>query len=87
VTTAAASTSTPPLPDDLSDVRRKLEQLGAEGRVAEIIELVIELLARMRNSHNALATRLANALRELYGRKSQKVSTEERKSSLLPALT
>jgi transposase len=85
VTTAAASTSTPPLPDDLSQVRRKLEQLGAEGRIAEVIDLVIELLARMRDSHNALASRLANALRELYGRKSQKVSTEEL-SSLLAVL-
>jgi transposase len=65
------------LADDLVAVRRKLEQLGAEGRTDELIELVIELLARMRASHNALATRLANALRELYGRKSQKVSTAE----------
>lgn len=74
---ATESTATRPLPDDLRDVRRKLEQLGAEGRVDELIEIVVDLLARMRDSHNALATRLANALRELYGRKSQKVSTED----------
>jgi transposase len=74
---STASSATRPLPDDLRDVRRKLEQLGAEGRVTEIIEIVIDLLARMRDSHNALAMRLANALRELYGRKSQKISTEE----------
>jgi transposase len=73
------------LPDDLAAVRRKLEQLGDEGRVDELITLVIELLARMRDSHNALATRLANALRELYGRKSQKVRAEDL-SSLLAAL-
>lgn len=66
-------------------MRHKLEQLGAEGRVSEIIEIVIDLLARMRDSHNALAMRLANALRELYGRRSQKVSTEEI-STLLAAL-
>jgi transposase len=66
-------------------VRHKLEQLAAEGRVDALIELVVELLARMRDSHNALATRLAHALRELYGRKSQKVSREE-VSSLLAVL-
>jgi transposase len=65
------------LPADLGDVRRKLEQLAAEGRVSDLIELVLELLVRMRDSNNALATRLRNALRELYGRKSQKVSTEQ----------
>jgi len=83
VTTQA--TSTTPLPDDLLAVRHKLEQLAAEGRVDALIALVVELLARMRDSHNALATRLANALRELYGRKSQKVGREE-VSSLLAVL-
>jgi transposase len=74
VTTAASTTQ---LPADLSDVRRKLEQLAAEGRISDLIELVVELLVRMRDSNNALATRLRNALRELYGRKSQKVSSEQ----------
>jgi transposase len=65
------------LPADLSDVRRKLEQLAADGRVSDLIDLVVELLVRMRDSNNALTTRLRNALRELYGRKSQKVSSEQ----------
>jgi transposase len=76
-TPSPSTTSTSPLPEDLSDVRRTLEQLVAEGRIATMIEIVIELLARMRDSNNALARRLRNALRELYGSKSQKVSTEE----------
>jgi transposase len=84
-TTGAKAGAKTRLPQDLLDVRRKLEQLGKEGRVDEVIDLVIDLLARMRDSHNALAARLANALRELYGRKSQKVSTEEI-SSLLAEL-
>jgi transposase len=74
VTTAHSPTD---LPADLGDVRRKLEQLAAEGRVSDLIDLVVELLMRMRDSNNALATRLRNALRELYGRKSQKVSSEQ----------
>lgn len=77
--------STRELPDDLRDVRRKLIQLVDQGQLGALIDLVIELLARMRESNNALAKRLANALRELYGQKSQKVSTETL-SSLLAAL-
>jgi transposase len=83
VTTAA--TSTTKLADDLRDVRRKLEQLVTEGRVADLIEMVMELLARMRDTNNALTVRLQNALRELYGKKSQKVS-KETLASLLAAL-
>jgi len=74
VTTTEATTK---LPADLGDVRCKLEQLAAEGRVSDLIDLVLELLVRMRDSNNALATRLRNALRELYGRRSQKVSSEQ----------
>lgn len=77
--------TTTKLPDDLRDVRCKLEELAAEGRTGELIDLVVELLARMRATNNALTVRLQNALRELYGRKSQKVSTETL-SSLLAAL-
>jgi transposase len=76
VTTSA---STPhKLSDDLAAVRRKLEQLGAEGLIA----IVIDLLVRMRDTNNALASRLANALRQLYGAKSQKVSTDDLKKLL-----
>ena len=79
------TTATTELPDDLRDVRRKLEQLAATGRIDDLIELVVELLARMRASNNSLATRLANALRELYGRKSQKID-HETLSNLLHSL-
>lgn len=74
-------TSPPPtpakLPLDLEDVRRKLAQLAAEGRVPELIELVLQLLVQLRDTNNKLSMRLQNALRELYGRKSQKISTEQ----------
>lgn len=65
------------LPADLADVRSKLEQLAAEGRTAELIELVVVLLVQMRDKNTALSTRLSNALRELYGRKSEKISTDQ----------
>lgn len=69
----------PSLPslDDIEAVRRKLEELAAEGRTAELIELVVHLLVELRNTNTAQAARLARALRELYGRKSQKVSAEQ----------
>lgn len=62
---------------DLDDVRRKLEQLAAEDRVSDLIALVMELLVGLRDTNNALTVRLHNALRVLYGRKSQKVSPEQ----------
>ncbi|WP_437314546.1 IS66 family transposase [Sorangium sp. So ce385] len=65
------------LPADLADVRRKLEQLAAEQRVPELIELVLGLLIQLRDKNTALSAKLASALRELYGRKSQKLSTEQ----------
>ncbi|AUX45907.1 uncharacterized protein SOCE26_074080 [Sorangium cellulosum] len=74
------------LPVDIEDVRLKLEQLAAEGRVADLIELVVQLLVGLRDTNTALSVRLANALRELYGRKSQKVSSEQL-SLMLAALS
>ena len=62
---------------DLADVRDKLQAMAREGRVDALIELVIGLLARVKDENTALAARLQSALRALYGRKSEKVSTEE----------
>ena len=63
--------------EDLADIRQKLEQLASEGRTDELIEMVLALLARARETNTALAARLQNALRALYGRKSAKVSAEQ----------
>jgi transposase len=65
------------LPADLADVRRKLEQLAEAGQVVELIDLVLELLIQLRDKNTALTAKLTSALRELYGRKSQKVSSEQ----------
>jgi transposase len=65
------------LPADLADVRRLLEQLAAEGRVDELIEVVVMLLVQMRDKNTALAARLGKALRHLYGRKSEKITSEQ----------
>jgi transposase len=63
--------------EDLADIRRKLEQLASNGRTDELIEIVLALLARARETNTALAVRLQNALRALYGRKSAKVGVDQ----------
>ena len=62
---------------DLDDVRGKLTELAASGRVDELIELVITLLGSAQTSNTALTSRLQNALRALYGRKSEKFSADQ----------
>ena len=74
--TAGPSFSLPSL-TDLQDVRRKLAQLVAEGRTEELLDLVLALLLQLRDTNTALSVRLHNALRALYGRKSEKLSTEQ----------
>ena len=63
--------------DDLSGVKRRLEKLAKEGRDSELIELVLELLMQVRDDNTRLKVRLQNALRALYGRKSEKVSSDQ----------
>lgn len=63
--------------EDLADIRRKLEQLASEGRIDELVEMVLALLVQVRETNTKLSVRLQNALRVLYGRKSAKVSVEQ----------
>jgi len=63
--------------EDLADIRRKLEQLASDGRMDELIEMVLALLVRARETNTQLSVRLQNALRALYGRKSAKISVEQ----------
>lgn len=65
------------LSPDLRGVRRQLEKLAKEGRVDELISQVVELLTQVRDDNTRLRVRLGNALRALYGRKSEKVSSEQ----------
>lgn len=63
--------------DDLKAIRSRLVELAAEGRVDDLIELVIDLLTRVRHDNSALTLRLRNALRLIYDRKSEKISAEQ----------
>jgi hypothetical protein len=58
---------------DLEAVRAYMLQLVQEGRGEEAIELLLDLLGRLREAHSSTAVRLQQALRHLYGRRSEKV--------------
>jgi len=79
MTTTAANTppSLPPVDDDLRDVTAKLRELVEAGRVDEVIELVVMLLAKTRLDNHRLAKRLQAALRQIHGRRSEKVNVNQ----------
>jgi len=59
---------------DLEAVRAYMRQLLEAGRGEEAIELLLGLLGQLREAHSSTAVRLKHALRQLYGRKSEKAS-------------
>lgn len=63
--------------EDLAEVKRLLEQMAGEGRVSELIALVLDLITRVRADNDVLRVRLHAALRSLYGRRSEKVSADQ----------
>jgi len=67
---------------DLADIRAKLQAMAQEGRIDELIAMVMALLLRVKEENTALATRLRKALRTLYGCKSKKISSEDLKEML-----
>lgn len=77
-----SSPSTNSSHDDLADVRAKLQAMAEEGRIDELIALVMALLLGVKEENNALTMRLQKALRALYGRKSEKISKEDLKAML-----
>ena len=73
---AATARSEKPL-EDVEAVRAKLQELAAQGRVDELIDLVLDLLVRVRDDNSKLALQLKAALRQLYGSRSEKVSASQ----------
>ncbi len=62
---------------DLDALRALLVSLLNDGQHDEAVSLVIKLLADMRDHSDALQVRLQTALRQLYGRRSEKTSPEQ----------
>lgn len=63
--------------DDIEALRNKLRALAAEGRFDEAIEILLEMLVRVRDDNTALRVKLHNAIRQIFGRKSEQVSVDQ----------
>ena len=62
---------------DIEGVRAYVLGMLAQGRGAEAIEMLVDLLARLREAHTSTAQRLQEALRQLYGRRSEKTPASQ----------
>lgn len=62
---------------DIDGVAAHLKQLLAEGRNDDVLELVIGLLTQLRDQNNALQLRLMKLLRQQFGRKSERINSEQ----------
>ncbi|MGZ3457157.1 MAG: IS66 family transposase [Archangium sp.] len=63
--------------DNLEAVRAYMRQLLTEGRGEQAIEMLLGLLGRLREEHSSMAVQLKQALRQLYGRRSEKTSASQ----------
>jgi transposase len=70
---AVTATATAPQTDDIEALRTSLKTLASQGRADDVIEMLLGLLVDVRNNNTQLAARLQKALRQLYGRKSEKI--------------
>jgi transposase len=71
-------TTTPPQEvQDLADVRAMLSKLLADGRGDEMVAMVVGLMEKLLTKNSQLEWRLQSALRQLYRKRSEKVSPEQ----------
>ncbi len=69
-----------PLPkraDDLDAVREHIERMLAGGDTAAALDLLFDLISRLRSHNETTQTRLFAALRKLYGRSSERFAPDE----------
>jgi hypothetical protein len=79
---APASTTT----HDIDGIRQLLVSLLAEGKDADVVELVVALLQQLRQDNVRLQQRLEKLLRERMGRKSEKIPAGQLRLFLEEAL-
>jgi hypothetical protein len=71
-------TTTPPQEvQDLAGVRAMLSKLLADGRGDEMVAMVVGLMEKLLTKNSQLEWRLQAALRQLYRKRSEKVSPEQ----------
>lgn len=74
---AAAAPNEKKIRPELLPVVAKLRELADAGRTDELLALVIDLLTRFQDENSQLAERAKAFARQMYGRKSEKVSMEQ----------
>jgi transposase len=62
---------------DIEGVRAYVLGMLTQGRGAEALEMLVDLLARLREAHTSTVHRLREALRQLYGRRSEKTPASQ----------
>jgi transposase len=62
---------------DLDALRATLGAMIRDGHADDALDLVVELLAALRDQNDVLQVRLRTALRQLYGRRSEKLSPDQ----------
>jgi len=73
-----SDTTTPPQEvQDLAGVRAMLSKLLTDGRGDEMVAMVVELMEKLLTKNSQLEWRLQAALRQLYRKRSEKVSPEQ----------
>jgi transposase len=63
--------------EDIQAVRAYLKQLVQQGRAEQALEMLLELLVRLKDAHTATTVRLHEALRKLYGRKTERLDPNQ----------
>jgi transposase len=76
-TRMTVESSSPWTLNDIEAVRSRLRKLASAGRFDEAIEVLLQMLVQVRDDNTALRVRLHNAIRQLYGRKSEKVEIDQ----------
>lgn len=71
------ATNSPTTKSDIKEIANFLRHLLQENRDEEAINLVIELLEAVRDKNTSLELKLQKLLKQHYGRKSEKVSSEQ----------
>jgi len=64
-------------PTNLQEVRRQVEGMLAEGRGAEAMAVLFTIIEAMLRDNNGLAVRVAALLKQIYGRRSEKVDPNQ----------
>lgn len=68
--------------DDLDDVRDYLKKLLQQGHTEQALTMIMELLTHMKDVNTAITVRLHDALRQLYGRKSERFVADDNQLEL-----